>query len=196
MSGEDPCSRDEELASARAGSQQAFGALVRAHQKSVYGVALRMLASREQAEELAQEVFLSLHRNLAAIESGRHLAFWLRRVTANAAIDRLRRPRLVTAPLHEAQDVAQAADESDPLLRRELQRLLSGLPPAPRAVLILRYQEDLDPVEIARVLDLPLNTVKSHLKRSLASLRERLREPDTDPDTPPNLAARARSESE
>ena len=194
MSGEDPCSCDEELASARAGSQQAFATLVRAHQKSVFGVALRMLASREQAEELAQEVFLSLHRNLAAIESARHLSFWLRRVTANAAIDRLRRPRLVTTPLHEAADLAQIADESDPLLRRELSRLLSGLQPAPRAVLILRYQEDLDPVEIARVLDLPVNTVKSHLKRSLASLRERMREPQPARQAPMSVATRDESD--
>ncbi len=195
MSGEDPCSCDEELASARAGSQQAFAALVRVHQKAVYSLGLRMLASRELAEELAQEIFLSLHRNLAAIESGRHLVFWLRRVTANAAIDRLRRPRLATAPLQEASELAQSADESDPLLSRTLARLLSELAPAPRAVLILRYQEDLDPVEVARVLDMPVNTVKSHLKRSLASLRERMLEPQADPRAPMNMA-RPTGESE
>jgi RNA polymerase sigma-70 factor (ECF subfamily) len=59
------------------------------------------------------------------------------------------------------------------LLQRHLLALLAELSPPARAVLLLRYQEDLDPVEIARTLGMPLNTVKSHLKRSLESMRER-----------------------
>jgi RNA polymerase sigma-70 factor (ECF subfamily) len=66
-----------------------------------------------------------------------------------------------------------AEEDSDPLLQRHLQALLAELSPPARAVLLLRYQEDLDPVEIARTLEMPLNTVKSHLKRSLESMREK-----------------------
>jgi RNA polymerase sigma-70 factor (ECF subfamily) len=55
-----------------------------------------------------------------------------------------------------------------------LRELIGELPASARAVMLLRYQEDLDPLEIARTLDMPINTVKSHLKRSLAALRERL----------------------
>jgi RNA polymerase sigma-70 factor (ECF subfamily) len=57
-----------------------------------------------------------------------------------------------------------------------LSALLQNLTPDARAVVLLRYQEDLDPTDIARTLDMPVNTVKSHLKRSLESLRERLEE--------------------
>jgi RNA polymerase sigma-70 factor (ECF subfamily) len=57
-----------------------------------------------------------------------------------------------------------------------LRSLVTELPPAARAVVLLRFQEDLDPVEIARTLRMPLNTVKSHLRRSLAQLRERMTE--------------------
>ena len=59
----------------------------------------------------------------------------------------------------------------DPLLHRTLRALLLRLPEVPRAVLVLRFQEDLDPLDIAATLDLPLNTVKSHLRRSLEWLR-------------------------
>lgn len=59
----------------------------------------------------------------------------------------------------------------DPLLHRTLRALLLRLPEIPRAVLVLRFQEDLDPSDIAALLDLPLNTVKSHLRRSLDWLR-------------------------
>ena len=137
-----------------------------------------MLSSREAAEDLAQEVFLQLHRSLVSIESDAHLAFWLRKVTANRAIDRLRRQRQIeTTSLDQAAEIPAVLAAGDPLLRRHLQKLILELAPAARAVLLLRYQEDLDPVEIARTLDLPINTVKSHLKRSLAALRDRMSVP-------------------
>ncbi len=171
LTGNEPRAPDAELGKARDGDSSAFAALVRAHQRSVYSLAFRMLGSREIAEDLSQEVFLRLHRNLAGIESPAHLAFWLRRVTMNRAIDRLREPRVETASLEEVEEVPAMLAETDPLLRYRLQRLILELAPAARAVLLLRYQEDLDPVDIARTLDLSINTVKSQLKRSLAKLR-------------------------
>lgn len=178
MSEDEPCTSGALLTRAIAGDTAAFGALVRLHQRPVYSLALRMLADRHRAEDLAQEVFLQLHGNLAAIESPDHLAFWLRRVTMHRAIDRLRRePRLVLSPLADAERVASEAVEADPILERRLRGLLGELTPAARAVVLLRYQEDLDPVEIGRTLRMPVNTVKSHLKRSLALLRERLAAP-------------------
>jgi RNA polymerase sigma-70 factor, ECF subfamily len=166
-------SGEELLTRALAGEAAAFAALVRDQQRSVYSLALRMLCDRQKAEDLAQEVFLQLHRNLASIESMTHLGFWLRKVTLNRAIDRLRRePKLEVLPLAAADAVADAGLDDDPLLVRRLRQLVNQLPPAPRAVLLLRYQEDLDPTDIARTLSMSINTVKSHLKRSLALLRK------------------------
>jgi RNA polymerase sigma-70 factor, ECF subfamily len=70
-------------------------------------------------------------------------------------------------------------EAADPLLARRLERHLAALPAVARLVVILRFQEDLDPAEIAGVLDLSVNTVKSHLKRSLARLRADLSDRDT-----------------
>lgn len=168
---------EELLTRALAGDAAAFGMLVRAQQRSVYSLALRMLSDHQKAEDLAQEVFLQLHRNLACVESGEHLQFWLRKVTVNRSIDRLRRePRFEALPLAAADAVAFEEQDADPLLLRRLNSLMKQLPAAPRAVLLLRYQEDLDPTEIARILSMSVNTVKSHLKRSLSLLRERLGE--------------------
>jgi RNA polymerase sigma-70 factor, ECF subfamily len=88
-----------------------------------------------------------------------------------------REPRFVLSPLADAERVPSEAVEADPILERRLHGLLGELPPAARAVVLLRYQEDLDPVEIGRTLRMPVNTVKSHLKRSLGLLRERLAAP-------------------
>ncbi|MDE2138036.1 MAG: sigma-70 family RNA polymerase sigma factor, partial [Gammaproteobacteria bacterium] len=90
-------------------------------------------------------------------------------------IDRLRRePRHEVVALGEAELPASEAAAGDPILDGRLRRLLAELPPVARAVVLLRYQEDLDPADIARTLRIPVNTVKSHLRRSLGQLRERL----------------------
>ena len=168
------------LTNARAGDRVAFASLVRLHQSSVYSIGYRMLGRRDAAEDLAQDVFLQLYRKLDSIESIEHLGFWLRRVAANLAIDRLRRaPYTTTYPLDAAalEDAVEpgAADATgDHLMTRALAKLLGELAPAPRAVMVLRYQEDRDVAEIATALDMPVNTVKSHIKRSLTALRAKL----------------------
>jgi RNA polymerase sigma-70 factor, ECF subfamily len=170
---DDTATGEELLSQALAGEATAFATLVRQQQRPVYSLALRMLCDRHKAEDLAQEVFLQLHRNLVSIQSMAHLAFWLRKVTVNRAIDRLRQePKMEVLPLEAADAVSNDGPDADPLLVRRLRSLVSQLPPAPRAVLLLRYQEDLDPTDIARTLSMSINTVKSHLKRSLAVLRK------------------------
>lgn len=177
MSGDEEWTSGDLLTQAVSGDRGAFAALVRRHQRSVFSLALRMLSDRHAAEDLAQEVFLQLYRNLTAVSSEAHLGFWLRKVTMHRAIDRLRRaPARGSAAPVEAEAGSSEFAESDPILERRLRALVQELPPAARAVVLLRYQEDLDPAEIARTLRMPLNTVKSHLKRSLAHLRERMSE--------------------
>jgi len=168
---------DDDLAKARAGDMAAFAALVAAHRKRVFGLGLRMLGSVHAAEDLAQEVFMQLHAKINSIDTAEHLRFWLRRVTANRAIDALRRSALVNVTsLEDAAHDVGSEDPGDPLLQRRLRTLLLQLNPAARAVVTLRYQDDLDPTDIAQILEMPLNTVKSHLKRSLSVMREGLKD--------------------
>ena len=175
MKARDESSADEQLTRARAGESPAFAALVRRYQRTVYSIALRMLNDRHRAEDLAQEVFLQLYRALDDVESDTHLAFWLRKVAVNRAIDRMRQEsRYEGEPLTEAAAIVEQAREDDPLLRRRMAELVAQLPPAARAVVVLRYQQDLDPADIASTLDMSINTVKSHLKRSLTLLRARV----------------------
>jgi RNA polymerase sigma-70 factor (ECF subfamily) len=165
---------DEQLEKARRGERGALARLVEAHQRSVYSLALRMLGTRDLAEDLTQEVFMQMSGKLSTIDSNRHLGFWLRQVTTHRAIDQLRRrARVQMTSLDEETQLFSAEEGSDPLLQRHLRALLADLSAPARAVLLLRYQEDLDPLEIAQTLDMPLNTVKSHLKRSLESMREK-----------------------
>jgi RNA polymerase sigma-70 factor (ECF subfamily) len=141
----------------------------------VFSIALHFLRDRATAEEVAQEVFLSLHRNLDRIETPAHAAAWLRKVAVQRSIDEgRRRGRRPQVALEDVAEPAAAMKPGDPLLSEMLRKLIATLPEAPRMAMVLRYQEDLEPAEIAAALEMPVATVKSHLQRSLALLREKL----------------------
>ena len=166
---------EDALARSARGDASAFGEIVRAHQAMVYSLALHFLRDKSLAEDLAQEVFLELYRNLARIKSAAHLRFWLRKVTCHRSIDRARRGRPEgMLSLEAAPEPAAPAPMDDPLLGERLWRLVESLPEKPRMALILRYQEDLTVAEIAQVLETPQNTVKSMLERALGILRTKL----------------------
>jgi RNA polymerase sigma-70 factor (ECF subfamily) len=74
----------------------------------------------------------------------------------------------------DAPEPVSSFEFGDSLMSATLRRIVATLPEKPRLVVTLRYQEDLDPTEIAEILGMPLNTVKSHLRRSLVILREKV----------------------
>ena len=167
------------LEQARQGDLTAFRELLRMHKARVFSIALRFTGSRADAEELAQDVFLKLHGSLARIDGEAHLKHWLLRTVSHRCIDRMRQysrqPQLVPIDaLAEGLEPVAAEQGHDPLAGARLRRLLRELAPDARMVMLLRFQEDLDPTEIASVLAIPVNTVKSHLRRSLHWMRGQL----------------------
>lgn len=127
------------------------------------------------AEDLAQDVFLELYRNLGSIESAAHLRFWLRKVACHRSLDRVRRRKpdgMIS--LEDVPEPAVAAHERDPLLEEKLWKLVATLPDKPRMAIILRYQEDMELREVAEAMEVPINTVKSSIDRALELLRTKL----------------------
>ena len=163
-------------------SRDGFRDIVERHQSRVYSIAFRILGDCGTAEEVAQDVFLALYRSLDQLQSQEHLLAWLRRVTVHRATDAYRR---------RASRVEFAADEfceehmrldgtgsaisksvfESPAMTTNIEQMVASLPPAQRAVVLLRYQEDMMPTEISALLSMPLGTVKSHLQRALKLLR-------------------------
>ena len=153
----------------------AFSDVLHANQGMVFSIAYHFLHDRAAAEEVAQDVFLQLYRSFDELQSTAHAAFWLRRVTSNRSIDYVRKRKVQAAvALEDVPEPSVSGETGDPMLNRRLRALLGSLPETPRMVMILRYQEELMPEEIARTLDMPVRTVKSHLQRSLAMLREKI----------------------
>lgn len=158
------------------GSPQNFRELVEQHQHRVYSIALRIVGESGAAEEVAQDVFLELHRALPKLEGEQHVAAWLRRVACHRATDALRRRgarAYRSAEEYNDEIVHQAERPAPSPLMNRVEQLLLTLPPAQRSVLLLRYQEDLEPEDIAIELRMPVATVRSHLHRALKLLREK-----------------------
>jgi RNA polymerase sigma-70 factor, ECF subfamily len=157
-------------------AQHAFRDLVERHQARVYSIAYRILGDSGAAEEVAQDVFLELHRSLRKLESEEHVAAWVRRVACHRATDALRRRAArgdrAAEQYQDGMGLRPAVREFMPLMNR-VEQLLLALPPAQRTVMLLRYQEDLEPEDIAVELEMPLATVRSHLQRAVKLLREK-----------------------
>jgi RNA polymerase sigma-70 factor (ECF subfamily) len=154
-----------------------FRRLVETHQRMVFSLALRVTGEYGVAEEVAQDAFLELYRSGERLLSEDHTRFWLRRVTVHRATDALRRrSRQPEAGAEEWMD-EQFIPENDAAVNAAvlalLEELLRGLPEAMRVAVVLRYQEEMLPDEIATLLGQPLNTVKSNLQRGLQLLRRK-----------------------
>jgi RNA polymerase sigma factor (sigma-70 family) len=166
-----------------------FAAIVREHQDLVFRTLTRMIGPTDAVADLAQEVFLRLHRALPHFGHRARLSTYLYRIVINVAQDewkRRRRPEYRAASLSDPDGgwenrLAHPAPPADAILeRRQLQaavdEALTALPPAERAALVLFHQEGRRYDEIAAVLDVPVNTVRTHLHRGRARLATLLRE--------------------
>jgi len=172
----------------RRGELDAFAALVRRHQRRVFGLLLRMLGNREEAEDATQDTFLNLHRHGHRFRFESRFSTFVYRVAVNAALNRRRslgRRRSQVEAFTEAQSIGQLAPAagSDPeasllgdRLRARLTSELLALPEALRAPVILFDIEGLSYGEISEVLEVAEGTVKSRIHRARQALRARLRD--------------------
>jgi RNA polymerase sigma-70 factor (ECF subfamily) len=165
----------------RAGDAPAFEELVMTYQHRVFGVALRMLGNRAEAEDVAQEAFVRAHRALGAFRGDAKLSTWLYAITSRLCLNRLasgerRMARQGEDALLRLSDPGPRPDAA--LERRELEtalgRAIAELPEDRRIVVVLRDLEGLSYEEIAQVLELELGTVRSRLHRARAELKEKL----------------------
>jgi RNA polymerase sigma-70 factor (ECF subfamily) len=171
----------ELVARLRRGDRRAFEDLVIAYQHRVFGVAVRMLGNRAEAEEIAQETFLRAHRALPEFRGEARLGTWLYAIASRLCLNRLASPdrrlargdddALAAAPSHEP-DAAAALERSE--LDAAVRDAIAALPEERRIVVILRDLEGLSYEEIAEVLALEPGTVRSRLHRARMDLKAKL----------------------
>ncbi|WFB08461.1 RNA polymerase sigma factor SigM [Streptomyces sp. LX-29] len=171
---------DADLLSAHVrGDREAFGEIVRRHRDRLWAVALRTLGDREEAADAVQDALVSAYRAAHTFRGQSAVTTWLHRITVNACLDRARKSATRrTSPVADTERLEQLlephesaaapAERSD--LHRQVLRALERLPAEQRAALVLVDMQGYPVAEAARILDIPMGTVKSRCARGRARL--------------------------
>ena len=173
---------------AKAGDLAAFEKLVSAYEKKIYNYCLRMTNSHEDAEDLTQEVFVRVCRGLRYFMGSSKFSTWIYRIAHNVCIDRHRKSKVILLSLNQPKNTDDQRETELPAhnpspevealrseLKKHLLEAISKLKPKYRSAIVLRDIQQYSYEEIAEVLHLPLGTVKSHISRARAALRESVR---------------------
>jgi RNA polymerase sigma-70 factor (ECF subfamily) len=185
----EPSDRSQEIAwilACQRGDTLGFNRLVLKWEKRIYNLNLRMLQDQDEAAEATQEVFCSAFKNIRHFRQEAKFSTWLYRIAVNHCISRLRKrppgmhlslddsrpegPLKDWAPSSESHEAQVLVEEQ----RRQVRRALGSLPEDQRAVVQLKFYEDLTFEEIAAVVQAPLSTIKSRLYAGLSILKTRL----------------------
>jgi RNA polymerase sigma-70 factor, ECF subfamily len=179
---------EADVAQLRRGDLDALSALVSRYQNRLYRFLLRLVRDRSETEDLFQQTWVHVAEKIRQFDPSRNFDAWLFTVARNLAIDHLRRirPASLDHPVSEDESQDTALDRLpsrdvaplDRVLENErasrVGTALDELPFAYREVMTLRFEEEMKIEEIAQVLDIPLSTVKSRLRRSLERMRHSL----------------------
>ena len=161
---------------------RAYGQLVQRYQGSVFNVCYRLLANRQDAEDIAQETFIRAYRRLYTFDLSKPFAPWIRRIGHNLAINQLKSNKILWQSLIDEGKLPADTPSHDPAdlqLQKEqattIHEQLMELPAHYRVVIELRHFHEMSYEEIAGNLEIPLSSVKTHLFRARKLLAERLK---------------------
>lgn len=182
-----PVSVEDDLTRLRKGDLDALAALIEEYQGRLYRYLVRLLRDAATAEDLFQQTWLRVAERIKSYDPKRSFENWLFTVARNLAFDHLRRhrPESLDEPLPSGESrlemlAAEGSGAAESVIAHErsaqLAAALELLPVIYREVLSLRFEEDLKLEEIADLLQIPLSTVKSRLRRALEDMRELLGE--------------------
>lgn len=164
---------DVELAAlAATGDRAAFGELVRRHGSAVRGLLRRMGAPATEADDVAQDSFLVAFERISEFRGQGAFVAWVKKISARQYLRRLQRERRLASLAAEAEEQTDAQHDAGD--RIDLDEALRSLGAAERICVSMCYGAGLSHAEAADALNLPLGTVKSHVKRGVEKLRARL----------------------
>lgn len=173
----------------RKGDQNAFGEVVELYKDKVFQLCFRMLGNSHEAEDISQEAFIRAYINIERYNIDRKFSTWLYRIATNLCIDRIRKKKpdyyldaevagtegLTLYSQIPASQLAPDEEVSKIELQEIIQNEILKLPEKYRAVIVLKYIEELPLLEISKILDLPIGTVKTRIHRGREALRKQLR---------------------
>ena len=159
----------------RSGDDDAFAELVDRYKKLVYALVSRMVPDRSQADDLAQEVFVKVHRGLPYFRGDARLSTWIYRIVSNVCLQaRATSARTATPTSADVERGSPDAAFAHLELRDRLEHALAQLPENYRLLIAAHYLQGIQYEALAETLDIPIGTVKTHLHRAKRRLRELL----------------------
>jgi RNA polymerase sigma-70 factor (ECF subfamily) len=173
---------------ARKGDQRAFAELVELYKDKIFHLAYRMLNNRHEAEDVVQDTFLRVYKNLERYDENQKFSTWIYRIGTNLCIDRLRK-RKPTYSLDAEMNDQEGIDgyamipsedrtpETEYMLsetQQMIRQAIDSLPAKYKTVMVLRYMQELSLQEISDVLDMPVTTIKTRVHRGREFLRKKL----------------------
>ncbi len=172
------------------GDQTAFSSLRQKYHDSIYNLIYRMIREKDEVEDLTQEAFIKAFASLSTFNDEYAFSTWLYKIATNNCIDHIRRKKLQTFSIDkpiesrdsdfafELPDTGTGPDQAliSSQRKKMLEEAINSLPEKYRQVIVMRHQEELEYQEIARILKLPLGTVKAHIFRARELLYKFLRD--------------------
>ncbi|WP_343769581.1 sigma-70 family RNA polymerase sigma factor [Clostridium malenominatum] len=159
------------------GDKESFNMLIQGRKEHIYKIAYSYVNNVDDALDIVQDVIYKALTSIESLKNPQYFNTWLTRITINCAINHLRKSKkIVYVDESNIKDIGIDSTNREEImdLRRELQKLDVKY----KTVIILKYFEDMTLNEISQVLDLPINTVKTHLYRALEKLKINLKEAD------------------
>lgn len=164
------------------GETEAFEMLVRRHEKTIFNLVYRMLGDYDEAAEISQEVFLSAYRAVGQFRGDANFSTWLYRIALNhtstrrKSLSRRQQRNVAIEDTEPARDPQPGPAESmeKKEIREHVQHALNSLEPDDATVILLRDLQDIPYEEVARLLEIPVGTVKSRLHRARQALKSQL----------------------
>ena len=176
-----PAANEQELIiEVRRGSHDAFRVLVQTHMKQAYDIAYSILGDHDDADDVAQQAFVNVHRSLQKFRGESEFGTWLFRIVKNCALNRLKQKKR-----KQRRDVELAIADNEMVsmnagirntedTRMHVECVLHELPTLQRAVVMLRHMNGLSTRQVSKILSCSEGTVKTHLHRGLKKMRDRL----------------------
>ena len=163
------------------GDKSAFGELLSRYKNLVYSVALRMVSDKDEADDLAQEIFIKLYRNLEKYSPEYRFSTWTMKIATNHVIDHRRKKRQDSVSLDEVGDTLAADERLSPetaYISKEQTEMLRGLiddlPEMYKVPIVLYHQQGLSYTEISEITGEPLSKVKNRIFRGRKMMKESL----------------------
>jgi len=179
--GESVSYNDEDLMfEIKAGNMKAFDQLYERYCKNLLGFSFSITKSREEAENIVQDVFLNLWQNREKIEKGTSVKYYIFTIAHNSTISAIRKKRKDERFLEQLRNIQDFSSSPEELeaeyndLDNELKKIIAELPDRQREIFLLHKVDGLKYQEIAEKLDISVNTIETHMSRALKAIRSKL----------------------